>query len=261
MSKLPAKARRAWWCQVGGHLVHWEDLRRQYREWCEPVGSNYLLYSSYNSSFWTCGATDAGEISMGPFGGFYSQISNSQPTTLTETGGSQTWTGTGTLRSTTAVDGSAWTSFVFKCVVGPYHNPAASPAYDCSIGICDSAGVVISTEKTITAETGMRELWFTKNISDIAAPSTLYFFITVTPASGEKWFADMFRLEKNQTQPLNFLQTTGASIDHSQPTLVSGFALVCPKHILPVHDRWDRSLPPPERIESIPTDANFRGQD
>lgn len=253
--------KRSWWCDVGGHVVDYDSLRRQYTEWCEPIGSNYLLWSSYNSAFWSCTAADAGRISMGPYGKFYASVSRSQPTTLTDTNGSQTWTGSGTLRSTVAVNGAAWTTFHFDAVVGPHQVPDADPTYSVSIGICDSVGTPITTEKTYSNQVGMRHVRFAKTIADVAAPSTLYFYMTVTVASAaEKWFADMFRVEKNVTAATEYLETKGAAINHTVPTLVSGYVIVCPEHVMPVRDRWSKRIPPEEPTAPIPVDVFTPGE-
>lgn len=235
-------------CGSCGDLVPRGKLARQYREWGEPPGSNYLLHSSYNSTFWTCDATDAGRISIGPYEGSRVRVSPGESTTTTEVNGSQTWTGTGTFRSTVAVDGSTWTSLCFACRVGPYHNPTASAQFTAVIGLCNSAGTVITTEKTYTAELGMREIWFSKLISAIAAPTTLYFYVTVTPATGESWWVDMLRLEKNKLRPDNFFETKGAARDESASVMRSAVVLVCPNCRMPIFHRWDK-----EAREPLPT--------
>ena len=256
---MSAEGRRVGLCQVGGHWVPYRDLRRQYREWCEPIGSNYCLYSSYNSAFWTCSSASAGEISIGPFYGYAPNIMRASPFTVTNMGGSQTWTATGTIRSNVAIDGSTWTRFTSGCVVGPYQVPTASALYTAVIGICNSGGTPITVEKTYTNERGSRHIWFTKDIADIAAPSTLYFYVTVTVASAsEKWYADMFRCERDVSVPTVFLTTRGAAKRYTQPTLVSGMATVCPKHTMPVRDRWTKEHPHEEPVDPIPTDGDFR---
>ena len=109
-------------CHECGADVDRRKLVRKIRPYGYGTGSNLLLYSSYNSTFWACDATDGGEISMGVYADHY-RPKVSDGTTVTEARGSQTWTGaSGTFRSSTATDLSSLTNFVFVAWVGAYHN-------------------------------------------------------------------------------------------------------------------------------------------
>ena len=96
-------------CQECGAEIDRKKLVRKIRAYGYGTGSNLLLYSSYNSDFWSCDAVDEGEISMGVFADHFRPYVT-DGTTVTEARGSQTWSGaSGTFYSITATDLSAIT--------------------------------------------------------------------------------------------------------------------------------------------------------
>ena len=237
-------------CDVCGRKVHREDLRYMLVEWGETGGQNYLTHSSYAPGAWSCGATDAGNISIGPRED-NSRVKVSVSNTRTEVGGSQTWTGTGTLYYVPGVDCSAWTTLVFGAEIGPYHCPTASTAISIDVGFRGAGGTLYSS--ATFSEVGRRFCWFTATIAGLNAglsSSSLFPYIRVTPATGESWWADEMRLEKDVVKPGRFVETSGSARVIAVPGAATppkrGVGKVCPhckRHLL---NRFDKDVPPVE---------------
>ena len=202
-------------CDVCGSRTRKIDLVRTNVDFLAAAGSNYFLYSSYNSSFWTVDtAVDAGLISIGPFAD-NARIVIGDDNSRTEAYGSQTWTGSGVLRSTTAVDASTWTSLVFAADIGPYQRET-SPSTTFTLGLCDSDG---SNKEQLSSwtVTGNQRAWYTLNIADVPAgksAAALYFYVSVV-ALGKKWWIDRIQLIKDAVSINSeaFVPTAGGSAD------------------------------------------------
>jgi len=229
MGNPPVTGRRLGYCNCG-RLVHWEDLRMARDVFLQPQSENRLTYSSYNSALWTCDdAADAGAISEGPFLHNYT-ITYDTDNNASESGGSQTWTGTGTLRTKNGTDCSSATSICFAFEVGPYHR-SESPALTIESGLCNSDGSSLFAEKTLTDSVGQRKVYWSKNIADIdssLSASELYFYIKVTPVSGQKWFADRVQLEFNKSEPGVFVATSGTATAYSSQQRIWRVVRTCP---------------------------------
>ena len=211
------------------------------------MGNNYIPYSSYSASGWTCDtASDAGAISLGPLG-HNSVAYVDSDNDVQEKNGSQTWEDSGTFRSIVGVDVSSATTFVLSAQVGAYHYGTQNLTV--AMGFCDSSGNNKSQQREFSVA-GSKMCWFLADPSDIAAPlssSDAYFYFTVTASSGQKWYVDMIRLEFNVTRPSNtFLRTNGASVSYTTDKVQLGAGKVCPKcfeHLM----RLTWSTPPKER--------------
>lgn len=212
MVSLPHQMDR---CEVCGHKTLKIDLVRTNVDFLAAAGSNYFYNSSYNSSFWTVDtAVDAGLISMGPFAD-QSRVVIGDDNTLTESYGSQTWTGSGVLRSIVAVDASAAVSLVFAADIGPYQQETV-PSTTFVFGLCDSDG---SNKEQLSSwtVTGNQRAWYTLNIADVPAgksSAALYFYVSVT-AVGKKWWIDRIQLIKNAVSINSeaFVPTAGSAVD------------------------------------------------
>lgn len=224
-------------CDVCGAHVLRKDLVRTQVEFLAPEASNYLTYSSYSASGWSCDASDAGAISIGPYAG-EARVVIDDSNTSTESFGSQTWDGSGTLRSTSAVDASSWTSLVFAVDAGPYHQET-SPEMTFTIGLCDSDGSNTEQQASFTTP-GQIRAWFTLNISAIPAgksASGLYFYISTT--SSNKWFADRMQVAKNATAMAQFAPTLGSAVDRTDTPSMT-MRKVCKRCREPLLSKKDR---------------------
>ena len=222
-------ARRLDRCDVCQRKVNRDDLTVMTQQYGRSKGSNYFIWSQYNTALWTCNATNRSTISDGVRAD-ESRVKVSLSNTSTESG-VQTWSGTGTFRvvSGSGVDVSAWTSLTFACVVGPYQR-ATSPSLTVTIGLCLADGTSPTVYKTYTGLTASRECWFTVNIADISATystSALYFYVTVTPSSTEYYWIDELRLEKDVTTPTQWIRTSGAAVARTAFTKYVGSGKVC----------------------------------
>lgn len=213
-------------CDRCGKVLHKKDLSLTQVEFAKKNTTNYLPYSSYNSTFWSCGSTDAGAISIGSHEGARCKVALDN--TVTEVGGSQTWHGTGTIRTTTAVDVSAWTSLAFQVIVGPYHR-STNTEMAIAAGMCSSSGTgkIPLLTKTINASS---KIWFGLLVADIdpsLSAAATYYYITTTCSGStdydDYWWMDDAALNKDSLVPLTFVQTTGSS--YAQSTMKRGMAM------------------------------------
>ena len=218
MSKLTGKG----WLDQCSHCGTWHprvDLVRRLTRAEFLEGSNYFLYSSYNSSGWTCTADDTGKISLGANAGTWMRISMAasptaaDPVTLMK--GTQTWQGTGTMSHDTSVDCSDWSYARFGFRAGYYQE---EEDFGVTVAAFASNGATIYPISSI-AMTGAGRYGGVLDISTVAASdrSALDFYITFTcPTATTQWWVDQFQLEKNvtnQTSLGNLIVTNGIAVD------------------------------------------------
>lgn len=200
-------------CEECGYEVPRSELAYRIRAYGTGTGgSNILLYGEYDDSFWTCDASDEGQISMGPWGDRYRVIQTDDGTGTwqnQEAYGSQTWSGSGTMRSTVPVDISSYTNIYMSGMFGCYH---AQSNQDLTgvLGFCNSDGSVKWPQSTWSVK-GMQECWFTLPLADLesgpdASALYVYYDVTISGAT-DKWFVDWAVLNDNtepqQYQPLS----------------------------------------------------------
>jgi len=204
-------------CQECGAEVPRGELVRKRRAYGYDAtfgGNNLLLYSSYNSDFWTCDtATDAGCVSIGLYADHFRPRISGSTNAVTEARGSQTWTASGLYRTNTSVDISGYTNVYFAIHVGAYH-AQSTQTLTVAIGFCDSSG---STKYQMASFNvmGQKRCWFTSAVADLDAGITtsaayLYADVTISGASS-KWWADGAILCDRTTHPIWIPQTKGAA--------------------------------------------------
>lgn len=225
---LEVRHRQLDFCDVCGNETHRMDLVRTQVRYMSITGQNYFTYSVYNTSFWTCDATDAGAISIGSSNANQCRFKVPDDNTLVEINGAQTWTGSGTFRSNTAVDVSGATNITMSAHVGPYQ-ANTDPETTFVMGLCDSAGANKSAQRSFTTKSSMR-IWFTMAVSSISSPlssSAAYFYVQATPATGKKWWVEDLQLEKDVTKPGTFAPTNGSAYDDTESQRIT-VCKVCP---------------------------------
>jgi len=221
-------------CFECGDEVPRETLVRKLRPYGYRSGVNQLLYSSYNSAFWTCDAADAGEVSMGVYADeFRPYVTDG--TTLTEARGSQTWTGaSGTYRSTVATDLSGNTNLLFVTWVGAYH-AATVQEISAVLGVCTSDGVSKEALGTWTVP-GMRACWVTYPVASLSAAvtpssSAVYFYVDITATNAtDDWWIDHHCVHdavKPNWDHLPFTSGTAASYTGNSFNML--LPVLCPK--------------------------------
>jgi len=215
--KSPRRIDRCDWC---GQKIHRKDLQVCNRPDVNLVGSNLLLYSSYNTLFWTCGAVDGGATSVGL--GDKHRYTIVDGTSITVRLGCQTWSGNGTYRSNAATNVSALTNVVFSAFVGPKQD-SATPSMTVVLGTCASDGTSGTADRTWTISQ-TRRVWFTCATSAIAVPATAYFYVSVT--NSDEWFIDNAQLESG-TSPGDFVPTSGTAISRTSDARVWRVGKLC----------------------------------
>lgn len=232
------------------------------RRWLQHAAQNRLPYSSYSSSGWSCDATDAGLISIGPNADL-NIVSYDGNFTASENG-IQTWTGTGTVRSTTASDLSSVSVITFSIEFGMYQR-SVTPHFTLDLGICDATGATTQSF-VLRATTGGGPIWFTTPVSAITATATndVYFYLTVTPDTAlGKWWTDRAHLEYEVTQPGNFIKTAGAAIVYTSDTQMRGVGKMHMSEVEFVQEESDGIVTPREGQDQssyvIPVDDGGTG--
>ena len=243
MAGPSAIARQLDRCDICGRKVHKKDLVRTNIDALAVGGSNYLIESSYGTSWTIATASDAGAISSGPYADVM-RVSIDDSNNTTEVFGSQTWSGSGVLRSNTAIDASTWTSLVFVADMGPYDRET-SPEISFKIGLCDSDGSNKEQYGLWLVNSSTRA-WFTFNIADTPvskSSNALHFYISAT-AVGKKWWVDRMQVIKDATHIRDnaFIPTTGAAVDRvDTPIMLT--RKVCDRHreeLLSKSERYGR---------------------
>ena len=216
-------------CDVGYELFDRRLAKRQLIDYMQGEGENRLTHSSYHTDLWTCDATDKSAISIGTdYDYCYVRLNQDNTTELVR--GAQTWDGEGTLRTIVALDASSYESICFSCVVGP-HQESTDPAITISMGLCSSDGTTTYELKSWST-TVMKRVWCSSTIADLPTgtdSSALYFYITVTPATDQYWWADEFQVESNTLRPRLFIKTAGAAVVISADTARRASVVTCPK--------------------------------
>lgn len=210
--KPPVRHRMLSRCDVCGRKTHRSDLVLQSQETKEVAGNNYFTYSSYSTSGWIGFATDAGKTSAGTGCGLYMDTPGLSTTTMEQPdllGGVQTWTGTGSVCATVAVDASAGTNICVSAWVGAKQDNT-SPSMTVAMGFCNASYAILTTERTWTL-TNSQRVWFTTPVASItsADPAALRVYFTITNTGS--WWIDEMQFELDATKPGEFVETTGAA--------------------------------------------------
>lgn len=203
-------------CEECGIECHRRDAVRKLRPYgyIASLGTqNVLTYSSYNSDLWTCDSADAGRVSIGLYPEQY--MPTWSGTTGTEARGSQTWTGSGKLRTSTATNISSMTNVLFGIHVGAYHAQTTQTLTVVS-GCCDASGNAIAGTSSTFTVNGARFCWWTQTLASLVAAgvtaASAYFYISVTISGAtSKWWADGALLYDGTTKPIGRPQTRGSA--------------------------------------------------
>lgn len=250
MNKPPVIGRQLDRCDVCGKKTHKIDLVRTQVDCLAAAASNYLTYSSYNSSGWTADTMSASSsTSIGCYAD-RSRVSVSDGNVSTGILGPTTWDGAGTLRSTSSIDASSWTRMVFAVDVGPYERET-DPEMTFLLGLCDSDGSNKEQQASFTTKGSVRA-WFVLDVADIPSgkdSSALYFYVAT--ASTNEWWADRMQVSKNLLRPGTFAPTSGSSVDRVD-TRVMTMRKVCKKCYEPLLSRTDRYNREPEQRTDEP---------
>lgn len=224
---LPVTGRRVTYCNCG-RLVFWDELMLTRIVYLQPVSQNRFLRSRYHGDFWGCdGAIDVGRISQGPFLHEYT-ITYDKNNVPTESGGSQTWMGSGIVRTTVGIDCAATDRIVFAADVGPYHR-SESPLLEISSGVCNADASTMQTLRSVTTSTQLR-VWARLRMADLHSEldaSSLYFFFSVTPQGQGRWYVDRMQLEFGVDSLGPHVPTTGIELIYPTPTRRSTVARTC----------------------------------
>ena len=220
-------------CDVCGKKIHRHRLVRTNMRFLQPAGSNYFAYSSYSSSYHSCSASDVSTITIGPHAD-KSRTRVDTDNTVSYVDGTQTWSGSGTFRTTTSVDVSSLTNFTVSAAIGQQlswsSNVASASDLTVAMGLCDGDGNNKALQRTFTGVNAMQRLWFTMAVADIESPlssSGIYVYFTVTIDGTDYWFIDDISLEGDKTSPDQFITTSGTAKTSQTATKKMTMVKVC----------------------------------
>ena len=184
------------------------------RKYTQPAAQSLFLYSAYNAAFWTVDtAADAGALSLGCYLD-KNRVSIALDGTVTPNG-EQTWTGTGTLRSTSATNVSTYTNVVVSLELGAYEL-GTTQSLTIAGGFCHSDGTDKQEVKSLTWNHPGR-FFFTIPVANITSTvsTAVYVYFTITPATADgQWWAMNMQLESGTT-PGEFVETAGAAVTYA----------------------------------------------
>ena len=226
INKPPVLGRQLDRCDVCGDKWQKNALVRTQVEFLDKKGENYALQSSYDGTYWTCDASDAGTVSYGNRCD-NARLSLGDDNTLSYINGVQTWEGDGTFRQASDSINAAPTSYVtISAQVGPWERNT-SPDMTVVVGECDSDGNNKVAIKTWNINTTTR-VWGTSLFGDLTNTPDQYFYFQVT--NDGKWWIDEMQFEVNTigNTPDNFRRTSGAVNVNSADTGSITTRKVCP---------------------------------
>ena len=185
-------------CDVCGDKMPRRQLVRTQVEFLRPISENFFTYSSYDGTYWVVDdAVDAGSISYGNRCD-NARIRINSDNTTSYVNGVQTWTGNGTMRTTTASPTFSSTGIVmFSAHVGP-NERNTSPEMTVSVGITNNDGSSKQEIKSFTIS-GTTRVWFAEDSQTLTAyglgdnDNAHFFYIQVTNAGD--WWIDEMQLE------------------------------------------------------------------
>ena len=204
-------------------------LLRQIVHVVRRAGENSFAYSSYDSSYWTCDAVDAGTISQGR-SDFWWEVDQSPlaaPAAPTKHG-MQTWQGPGTFARLAAADVSSWSSALLAARFGPYQEDGGSSFTISLEGSGPSNDYTFHTLTTVCNArlVGSYDLT-TCAAADLAA---MTFRFVVTCGASDRWWIDFMQLKHNMTSlPVvgAWHRTTGAALDRAADSAELDVLEVC----------------------------------
>jgi hypothetical protein len=238
-------ARRITQCQVCKRWVRRNTLRMMAHDRLIPgPGANHLLYSRYQPDYWSCTSTLEAMDSIGvedtrvkyepqnygyvvenpitlagsTFGEAHSLV-NAAPAFL----------GSGTLRTSAALDVSGWTNVMFAIWVG-YHQRDPHYIGTAEVGLCSDTGTNLQAVATF-AVTGSRFVWFTLPVARIngVLGTNVCPYVTFTTNNGLCWWwSDDAQLE-DALVPGIYYQTAGAAVVYATDTWIRMTARTCPR--------------------------------
>jgi hypothetical protein len=255
-------------CDVCGDKMHRRNLVRTQVEFLRSIQENFLLYSSYDGSYWVVDdATDNGSISFGT-------RADKARTTLTDytTVGYQdcvqTWTGDGTMRMETASGTFGASALVtFSAIVGP-NERSTDPEMTISVGITNNDGSTKQEIKSFTTSSPMR-VWLQETSSVLTAyglgdsDNAHFFYVSVT--NDDDWWMDEMQLEAGTNSldggvmPGPFQRTSGAIAAHTTEDQLLTSRKVCTSCLETILSKsnkfgWTEESPTDEPVDTLEQD-------
>ncbi len=185
--------------------------------------SNLLLYSGYDSTYWTASISPASVSDSFGTRCDFTRVSVSLDNTTSVINGVTTWESTGRFESA-AVDVSSLTDVCFSVVVGP-HQESTSPELIITAGYTDAS----SSDTTLVTRTtkSSERVWWSRPIGDIVDnTSALQFWFNVA-STGKYWWDDA--QVEDAENPGEFIKTTSASVVYDTDTPLMTVRKVCPR--------------------------------
>ena len=194
-------------------------------------GSNLLLYSSYNSDFWTTTLDDAGRISIGYYAQHFRPTFDSDYDG-TEARGSQTWVASGKVYTSASTDISSLTNACFSIAVGAYHHQTVQEL-TAEVGFCSSDGATEYYSREWTFK-GQKLCYVSAPVATLvaagvtAAATYQYVQVTISGATSSWWW-DHACLDAGLTPKNSRPVTRGAARDLSSTRYRYYVPVLCPE--------------------------------
>ena len=242
-------------CDLCKRWVPAKDLLRQLQVGTIPVGRNLVTNSSYDSSAWTCTATDGESTSIGR-SSYYNTVDNDGNVTHH---GIQTWTGDGVYSYDSSIDCSSYTTVLVRAVLGKQQQDT-SAYITAEIGLKNGSTTYASRSWTVS---GSKYVWDVVTITDVAEAhkAALKPYVSVTTIDGtNEWWLDDFQAIPDETSPhhVALVRTTGAAVNNTTDTAQVRAVVVCKKckakRLDLINDIDPTTAEPPEIAEDLEVD-------
>ena len=219
-------------CEVCGKWFDINTLVRQIQVRKRSIAANYLPYSRYNATYWSCTTDYLGEASMGrsrfrdvvdPGGG---------PSRMVD--GAASFWGDGVLTSVDTIDVSSWSTVLVEGQFGT-NQRTVQGGVDVAFGLVYDPGGAEETFYgcgTFLSINGRRIFGYVA-VAAIAAGhrAALNVYYNVTTATDQEvWWGERFRVQKDKTVPdMTWVPTQGTALIHTEEGKMLGRTVVCPK--------------------------------
>jgi hypothetical protein len=230
-----------------------ETLVRQLQIRVRPAGTNYLLYSRYNPTFWSCTADYLGDVSIN-FPRWRHVVEPGDGPARIADGASSFW-GDGVFLAADAVDVTGWTTALLQADIG-MNECYQHSTVDVSLDLVFDPGGLSETVYNVAERTEVDGItvWGSIAVSTIplAHRGALHAQLTVTTETDQEvWWIERLQLQKDATKTsMATVETKGAAVAYTTDGRVLGMTVVCQKDWEPLAKQVNEYSP---EFDGIPT--------
>jgi len=244
-------------CQVCGRWFDVTDLIRQIQILRRNARANYLYSSRYNDTNWEVGTDYLGPVSMG-MSTHYWKVHPYKNANMA--GGAHSFWGDGEIEAKDTIDFSSFTTALLRGRFGT-HQMTKKPGLTVEFGAYHDQQIPkLRTRYSFGTLTGIetQTAFITNDLSaiDPGHLSALAPFFKVTTYDDQQvWWAEGFRLQKDETAPgMTTAVSKGAPVDEAFLMKRFGTVVVCPDHRMELEKQVNEYEPSFDDVETVETE-------